>query len=121
MKSLIYNITRLFTPQSIIDNSIPPNKSGALVNKNNKRELQKLLEREREENLQRKMLMSSRGNLFGTRIQVIRPIDNSSFIVSNISKLLNKNAKNYLNEKTNSFAQQKHIGNINISISKLFI
>jgi len=116
--SLIYNITRLFTPQSIIDNSIPPNKSGALVNKNNKRELQKLLEREREENLQRKMLMSSRGNLFGTRIQVIRPIDNSSFIVSNISKLLNKNAKNYLNEKTNSFAQQKHIGNRKRTIFK---
>ena len=116
--ALIYNITRLFTPQSIIDYSIPPNKSGALINNNNKRELQKLLEREREENLQRKMLMSSRGNLFGTRIQVIRPIDNSSFIVSNVSQLLNKNAKNYLNEKTNSFAQQKHIGNRKRTIFK---
>ena len=116
--SLMHNITRLFTPQSIIDNAVPLNKSGGLINQNNKKELQKLIERERIEEQQRKNLLSSRGNLFGTRIQVFRPINDSSFVISNVNQLFNQNTKNYLNEKTNSFAQQRHLGNRKRTIFK---
>ena len=54
-------------------------------------------------------MLSSRPNCFGTRIRVNRPIDNSSYIVNNISQILNKNVKNLVQEKSNKFKTQRHI------------
>lgn len=105
--SIVFYFIRLFTPKSVLDNSIPIEKSN--VHSRPMTELQRLIQLEELENEERKKMRSTRPNAFGTRIQVIRPIDNSSFIVSNVNQLMN-NPKQFISEKTNTFNEQKHKG-----------
>lgn len=105
--SIMFYFNRLFTPKSVLDNSIPIENSK--IQSRPMTELQRLVQLEELENEERKKMRSTRPNAFGTRIQVIRPIDNSSFVVSNVNQLMN-NPKQFISEKTNTFNEQKHKG-----------
>ena len=54
------------------------------------------------------MLFSSRGNTYNYRVQITRPIDNSSYFVNNMNQIINKNTANYVKEKANTFKSQRH-------------
>ena len=106
---ILYYITRLFEPKILIKLSsrIITNKHGT-INENDGKELTRLAELEKQEFLQRKMLFASRGNTYNYRVQINRPIDNSSYFVNNMNQIINKNTANYVKEKTNTFKNQRH-------------
>ena len=107
--SILYYITRLFTPKSVINFSsrVISNTHGT-INENEGKELSRLAELEKQEFLQRKMLFASRGNTYNYRVQINRPIDNSSYFVSNMNQIINKNTLNYVKEKADTFKNQRH-------------
>ena len=107
--SILYYLTRLFTPKSIINLSskVISNTHGT-INENEGKELSRLAEIEKQEYMQRKMLFASRGNTYNYRVQINRPIDNSSYFVNNMNQIINKNTANYVKEKTNTFKNQRH-------------
>ena len=107
--SILYYITRLFTPKSLINFSsrIVLNKHGT-INENEGKELFRLAELEKQEFQQRKMLFSSRGNTYNYRVRINRPIDKSSYFVNNMNQIINKNTANYVKEKANTFKNQRH-------------
>ena len=106
---ILYYITRLFTPKSVINFSsrVISNNHGT-INENEGKELFRLAELEKQEYLQRKMLFASRGNTYNYRVQINRPIDHSSYFVNNMNQIINKNTANYVKEKTNTFKNQRH-------------
>ena len=106
---ILYYLTRLFEPKILINLSskIIINKHGT-INENDGKELTRLAELEKQEFLQRKMLFASRGNTYNYRVQINRPIDNSSYFVNNMNQIINKNTANYVKEKTNTFKNQRH-------------
>ena len=107
--SILYYVTRLFTPKSIINLSsrVISNKHGT-INENEGKELFRLAELERQEFQQRKMLFSSRGNTYNFKVRIERPIDKSSYFVNNMNQIVNKSTANYVKEKTNTFKNQRH-------------
>ena len=109
--SILYNIIRPFTPKSVKNLSVPKilNKHST-INENEGKELMRLAELERQDFLQRKMLFSSRGHTYNYRVQINRPIDNSSYFVNNMNQIINKNTANYVKEKANTFKNQRHGG-----------
>ena len=109
--SILYNIIRPFTPKSVKNLSIPKllNKHST-INENEGKELMRLAELEKQDFLQRKMLFSSRGHTYNYRVQINRPIDNSSYFVNNMNQIINKNTANYVKEKANTFKNQRHGG-----------
>ena len=107
--SIVFLIIRLFYPKSIIE--ISDSEKENKISEKSEKEFKILLENEEFENSIRKSMLSSRPNCFGTRIRVNRPIDNSSYIVNNISQILNKNVKNLVQEKSNTFKTQRHRSN----------
>ena len=99
----IFYMTRLFTPKTLLTHSTP---LSDLNHVNPCIAAIKLLnEKETIEKQQRHSFLSSRPNNFGTRIKVARPIENGSFIISNVNQFMH-NRKQLLNEKI-KFAQQK--------------
>jgi hypothetical protein len=96
---LVYFIIRIFSPKKIFD--VIMNKDGNMTH------LQRLREEEKQEKLARKAQYSTRSNSFGTNIKVTRPLDNTAFLVSNVSQLINNPLK-VINEKMNQHANQKH-------------
>lgn len=95
---LVYFIIRIFSPKKIFD---------FIMNKdNNMTHLQKLREEEKQERLARKAQYSTRSNSFGTSIKVMRPLDNTAFLVSNVNQLMN-NPHQVINEKMNKHANQR--------------
>ena len=108
--SILYNIIRPFQPKTVISLSQKKimNYKHSTIGENDAKELQRLAELEREEFLQRKMLFSTRGNTYNYRVQINRPIDNSSYFVNNINQIINKNTANYVKEKANTFKSQRH-------------
>ena len=70
--------------------------------------MQRLAELEKQDFLKRKMLFSSRGQTYNYRVQINRPIDNSSYFVNNMNQIINKNSANYVKEKANTFKSQRH-------------
>ena len=109
--SILYNIIRPFTPKSVKNLSVPKilNKHST-INENEGKELMRLAELERQDFLQRKMLFSSTGHTYNYRVQINRPIDNSSYFVNNMNQIINKNTANYVKEKANTFKNQRHGG-----------
>ena len=107
--SILYYITRLFTPKAVINFSsrVISNTHGT-INENEGKELSRLAELEKQEFLQRKMLFASRGNTYNYRVQINRPIDNSSYFVNNMNQIINKNTLNYVKEKADTFKNQRH-------------
>ena len=107
--SILYNIIRPFTPKSVKNLSTPKiiNKHST-INENEGKELMRLAELEKQDFLQRKMLFSSRGHTYNYRVQINRPIDNSSYFVNNMNQIINKNTANYVKEKANTFKNQRH-------------
>ena len=107
--SILYYITRLFTPKVIIylSSRVVSNSHGT-INENEGKELSRLAEIEKQEYMQRKMLFASRGNTYNYRVQINRPIDNSSYFVNNMNQIINKNTANYVKEKANTFKNQRH-------------
>ena len=107
--SILYNIIRPFTPKSVLDHSHKKIiKAHSTINENEGKELLRLAQLEKEEYLQRKMLFSSRGHTYNYRVQINRPIDNSSYFVHNMNQIINKNTTNYVKEKANTFKNQRH-------------
>ena len=108
--SILFYLTRLFNPKILINLSTRTisNKHGT-INENDGKELTRLAELEKQEYLQRRMLFSSRGNTYNYRVQINRPIDNSSYFVNNMNQIINKNTANYVKEKTNTFKNQRHM------------
>jgi hypothetical protein len=104
---LLFFLVRPFTAQQIHDFIKEYNQS-----KNSKTRpqgqtlLQKLMEEEKQQKMIRQAMLSHRPNNFGTMIKVTRPIDDSSFIVSNINMLTN-NKEKYLSNKLNEISNQK--------------
>ena len=107
--SIVFLIIRLFYPKSLLEISESENQNK--ISEKSEKEFKILLENEQFENSIRKSMLSSRPNCFGTRIRVTRPIDNSSYIVNNITQILNKNVKNLVDEKSNTFKTQRHRNN----------
>ena len=108
--SILYNLIRPFTPNSI-KKAEPKNiNKNSTINENEGNQLRLLYEKEKEEYLQRKMLFSSRGHTYNYRIQIERPIDKSSYSVNNVNQIMNKNTANYVKEKANTFKNQRHGG-----------
>ena len=107
--SILYNLTRPFNPKSILSLSAKKvfNKHST-INENEGKELQRLAELEKQDFLKRKMLFSSRGQTYNYRVQINRPIDNSSYFVNNMNQIINKNSANYVKEKANTFKSQRH-------------
>jgi len=108
--SILYNIIRPFQPKIIINLSQKKimNNKHSTISENEGKELQRLAELERQEFLQRKMLFSTRGNTYNYRVEITRPIDNSSYFVNNMNQIINKNTANYVKEKANTFKNQRH-------------
>ena len=107
--SILYNIIRPFTPKSIKTLSLKKITSKhCTISENEGKELMRLAELEKQDFLQRKMLFSSRGHTYNYRVQINRPIDNSSYFVNNMNQIINKNTANYVKEKTNTFKNQRH-------------
>ena len=107
--SILYNIIRPFQPKVVLNISNKKiTKSFNTINENEAKELQRLLELEKQEYSQRKMLFSTRGNTYNYRVQITRPIDNSSYFVNNMNQIINKNTANYVKEKANTFKSQRH-------------
>ena len=100
--SIIFYLTRLFTPKSVLDNSKPVDSESKPMT-----EFDRLVEKERLQEEERRKMLSTRPNAFGTRIKIFRPIDGSSFVVSNVNQLMN-NPNQIITEKTNTYNQQKH-------------
>ena len=100
--SIIFYLTRLFTPKSVLDNSKPVDSESKPMT-----EFDRLVEKERLQEEERRKMLSTRPNAFGTRIKIFRPIDGSSFVVSNVNQLMN-NPNQVITEKTNTYNQQKH-------------
>ena len=100
--SIIFYLTRLFTPKSVLDNSKPVDSESKPMT-----EFDRLVEKERLQEEERRKMLSTRPNAFGTRIKIFRPIDGSSFVVSNVNQLMN-NPNQLITEKTNTYNQQKH-------------
>ena len=108
--SVLYNIIRPFQPKIVINLSQKKimNNKHSTISENEGKELQRLAELERQEFLQRKMLFSTRGNTYNYRVEITRPIDNSSYFVNNMNQIINKNTANYVKEKANTFKNQRH-------------
>ena len=100
--SIIFYLTRLFTPKCVLDNSKPVDSESKPMT-----EFDRLVEKERLQEEERRKMLSTRPNAFGTRIKIFRPIDGSSFVVSNVNQLMN-NPNQIITEKTNTYNQQKH-------------
>ena len=98
MLELIFSIIRPFTPSKIYD--LLMNKEGNMTH------LQKLREDEKFQRQMRKSQYSTRPNNFGTTIKINRPLDNTSFIVSNVNQLMN-NPQQVINEKLDVHNNQR--------------
>jgi uncharacterized protein YerC len=68
--------------------------------------IQRLKEEERQQKILRQSMMSNRPNNFGTTIKVTRPVDNTSFIVTNVNALIS-NKEKLISEKMNEFTAQR--------------
>ena len=109
--SILYNIIRPFLPKSVLNYSskrIINNHS--TINENESKELLRLAELEKQEYLKYKSLQNPRGHTYNYRVQINRPIDNSSYFVNNMNQIINKNTANYVKEKANTFKNQRHGG-----------
>ncbi len=136
---LVFSLTRPFTITqffSLYNHAVSNSNSNTNTNNNtnsnsnsnlNKQtsSIQALIEEEKQQKKLRQATLSSRPNNFGTMIKVTRPMDNSSFIVTNVNELFS-NPQKLISEKINEFSTQKRKpkGNIkpkgrNISASKL--
>jgi hypothetical protein len=104
---LLFYLIRPFTAQQVHDIVNEYNKSNNSKNKQQGQTLlQKLMEEEKQQKMMRQAMISSRPNNFGTMIKITRPVDNSSFIVSNLN-MLNNNKEKFLNSKVNEFSNQQ--------------
>jgi nucleoid DNA-binding protein len=108
---LVYFLSRPFNiPQMF---QISNTKTQNAVNNNNfnynsseMSNLKKLIEEEKRQKMMRQEMYSTRPNKFGTMIKVARPLDNTSFIVTNVNQLLNDPNK-VISDKMSSFASQR--------------
>jgi len=113
MLELTFFIIREFNIQQIFEAY-----STSIQNKNTNNDsqnkpitlLQRLREEEKMQKIQRQAQLPTRHNNFGTTIQVVRPLDKSSYIVTNLSQLSSFNKNGIVtNNKFNEFAEQTHI------------
>lgn len=104
---LLFFIIRPFTATQINDLVNDYNQKDQTISKPQVQTLlQKLIEEEKQQKIIRQSMLSTRSNKFGTSITINRPLDNTSFIVSNINMLTNHKEK-FLSHKMNEFANQK--------------
>lgn len=93
---LVFYIIRPFSAEQIFNNILNLNKS----------QIQILREEEKQQKIKRQSLYSTRPNNFGTMIKVTRPLDNTSFIISNISEF-NADPNKVMNEKINNVTNKR--------------
>jgi hypothetical protein len=103
---LVFFIIRPFTVNQIFDLYQKVNNYAENSNIKPLTAVQVLIEEEKQQKKMTLGMLSSRPNNFGTSFKVVRPVDNSSFVVSNANHLLEENKK-ILEDRINQFSDQR--------------
>jgi hypothetical protein len=109
---LVYSLIRSFTVNQIFEIAMLSSESSNnnvvsnAISYSQMSLIQRLKEEERQQKITRQSMLSSRPNNFGTTIKVSRPVDNSSFIVTNVNALY-QNKEKLISDKMNEFTAQR--------------